>query len=399
MTRVLILCINYPADLSRGDGLRFQNLCKQIAKHNESYLVCFGDVPEGIDPRSHIGVFDFATLPAIPKTGRSPLRQLRLTNTHFLKRSVPEYLNDMQTTINRLARQWKIDVLVCLAPQLAEMLLPIDLPKLLDFCDSTTLTLRRIVENRGTEMAIRERLGIFVRNFREQHLERDLATHFDRTMTISVADRDCLAEISGIGSDKIEVIPNGVSTSALGLDPPGDDRKRSVVFWGNLDFPPNWTAIDYFNREIFLPYLADKDIEWHIIGKGADDSIRELAKHPKVRLHGFVKDLYAEISSHGVMINPMVEGSGLKNKVLEAFACHLPVVSTTMGIEAVGVQSDEHCLVADDPAVFAGAVIRCLDDEELVASMSAAARQFVEDHFEWSTIGKQLDDIIRDLAR
>jgi glycosyltransferase involved in cell wall biosynthesis len=99
------------------------------------------------------------------------------------------------------------------------------------------------------------------------------------------------------------------------------------------------------------------------------------------------------------MVNPMVEGSGLKNKVLEAFACYLPVVSTTMGIEAVGVQSDEHCLVADDPAAFAGAVIRCLDDEGLVASMSAAARQFVEDRFEWCAIGKQLDDIVRDLAR
>jgi len=399
MAKILIMCATYPADLSSGADLRFQNLIKQLAKRNECYLVCFGELPQGIDPKSHIGVHGCETLPVFPKVGRSVLRHLRLTNTHFLKRSMPAYLVEMQETVSELARRWEIDALVCMVPSAAELLLQVNLPKLLDFCDSRTLTLQRVLENRGSEMPVRERLDIWVRHFRERYRERALVRRFDRTMTVSVADRDFLLEISGEHPDRVEVIPNGVSASALDLGAAGGDRKRSVVFWGNLDFPPNWTAIDYFNREIFLPYLADKEIEWHIIGKGADTSVRELAKHPLVYLHGFVEDLYTEVSSHGVMVNPMVEGSGLKNKVLEAFACYLPVVSTTMGIEAVGIQSDEHCLVADDPAVFAGAVIRCLDDEELVASMSAAARQFVEDHFEWCAIGKQLDDIIRDLAR
>jgi glycosyltransferase involved in cell wall biosynthesis len=396
---VLILCGAYPADLSSGAHLRFQNLCKQIAERNKAYIVCLGDVPDGLDPRSHIGVCDFVSLPQFPRAGKSQLRHLRLTNTNFLKRSVPAYLREAQKTLDRLVSQWEIDVLVCLIPVAAEMLLPIALPKLIDFCDSRTLTLRRIFDNRGSEMTIGERLGFFVSYLRERYCERALVRCFDRTTTISGPDREGLLKSSGAHPDKIVVIPNGVSSDALDIDPVSADRKRSVVFWGNLDFPPNWTAVDYFNREVFLPHLAEMGVEWHIIGKGADESIRQMANHPNVHLHGFVEDLYMEIASHGAMINPMVEGSGLKNKVLEAFACHVPVVSTMMGIEAVGARAEEHYLVADDPAEFSDAVIRCLEDAEFAATMTGAARQFVEDHFEWGAIGGRLDDIVQEISR
>jgi glycosyltransferase involved in cell wall biosynthesis len=399
MARILILCGRYPADLSSGSDLRFQNLCKQLAQRNECFLVCLGEVPAGIDPLAHIGVRDFETLPLFPGAGKSFLRHLRLSNTHFLRRSVPTYLAHAQGAIKRLVAKWEVDAVICLVPPAAEMLLPIGMPKLLDFCDSRTLTLRRMLQNRGDEMSARERLSTYVKYFRERQRERSLVRRFDRTTTISGADRKCLLQLSGAHPKKVVVIPNGVASEALDLDRGTGNRRRSVVFWGNLDFPPNWTAVDYFNREIFLPHLAAHDVEWHIIGKGDDETIRELSRHPLIHLHGFVDDLFEEISSHGVMINPMVEGSGLKNKVLEAFACRLPVVSTTMGIEAVGARVDEHFLVADNAAAFAGAVIRCLEDEDLAATLSAAARQFVEDHFEWRSIGSKLDDLVKEIAQ
>ena len=399
MPRILILCGRYPDDLSKGSDLRFQNLCKQLAQRNECFLVCLGKVPVGIDPLAHVGVRDFETLPLRPDTGRSFLRHLRLTNVHFLKRSVPAYLAHTQGEIKRLVAKWEIDAAICLVAPAAEMLLSTDIPKLLDFCDSRTLTLRRMLDNRGGEMNAGERLGMYVKYFRDKQRERSLVRQFDRTMTISEADRECLLRISGAHPGKVVVVPNGVASEALSQAAGAKGRKRSVVFWGNLDFPPNWTAVNYFHKDIFLPHLAAQNVEWHIIGKGADESIRELSRHPLIHLHGFVDDLYEEISSHGVMVNPMVEGSGLKNKVLEAFACRLPVVSTTMGIEAVGARADKHFLVADEPAAFAGAVIRCLEEEDLAATMSGAARQFVENYFEWGAIGEKLDVLVKEIAR
>ncbi len=399
MARILILCGRYPADLSRGSDLRFQNLCKQLAQRNECFLVCLGEVPDRIDPLAHIGVRDFETLPLLPGTGKAFLRHLRLTNVHFLRRSVPTYLAHAQGAIKKLVAKWEVDAAVCLVPPAAEMLLPIDIPKLVDFCDSRTLTFRRMLDNRGGEMNARERLGVYVKYFRERQRERSLVRQFDCATTISDADREWLLRVSGAHPGKVVVVPNGVASEALNRKLGAGDRRRSIVFWGNLDFPPNWTAVDYFNREVFLPHLAARNVEWHIIGKGADESIRKLAQHPQIHLHGFVEDLFEEISSHGVMVNPMVEGSGLKNKVLEAFACRLPVVSTTMGIEAVGARPDEHYLVADDPAAFSGAVMHCLEDEDSAVAMTTAARLFVESHFEWGAIGKQFNQIVQGITR
>jgi glycosyltransferase involved in cell wall biosynthesis len=398
MARVLVLCESYPSDLSSGGELRFQNLCQQIARHNETYLLCFGAIPDGIDPGSHIGVHDYHTLPPIPTTGQSFRRHLRVSNARFLERGVPHYLRETQKTVARLASEWQIDTMVCMVQEAAEILMPIELPKLIDCCDSRTLTGRRMLKNRGSEMSLYERLATYVNYLRQRQAERARVRHFDRTTTISAADRECLLEVAGVDPSKITVIPNGVSRDALNVAPLQAPRRRSVVFWGNLDFPPNWTAVHFFNKMVFLPYLAERGVEWHIIGKGADDSIRELAEHPLVHLHGFVEDLYGEISSHGAMINPMVEGSGLKNKVLEAFACHLPVVSTSLGIEAVGADAGQHYLAADKPGDFAAAVMRCLEDEELTAAMTAEARSFVEDRFEWSAIGEGLNRILREIA-
>jgi glycosyltransferase involved in cell wall biosynthesis len=91
----------------------------------------------------------------------------------------------------------------------------------------------------------------------------------------------------------------------------------------------------------------------------------------------------------------MVEGGGMKNKVLEAFACRLPVVSTPIGVDAIGAESGKHCLVANSPEEFAEAVIRLLDDPKLASNITVNAREFVEKNYRWDIVGAQLQEIVR----
>ena len=92
----------------------------------------------------------------------------------------------------------------------------------------------------------------------------------------------------------------------------------------------------------------------------------------------------------------MVEGSGLKNKVLEALAIYLPVVSTQMGIEAINGTAGQHFLVADSPRALAEHVENILDDPELREKLTTEGRALVESEYTWSVVGSRLNDLLCD---
>lgn len=398
MTRILVISDSYPDDMSSGAHIRVRNLVAELAKRNDAFLVILGDLPVGAKPEIDLNVVDTKTFPDIPRHKRSVARHFRIGNARILRRAYPSYLRGLRHEIRSLMNEWNIELIVCMAPITAELVMPEAVPKLLDYCDSRTLTDRRMLGNRGRSLSLRQRLTKLVGYFRQRLRERALVRQFDMTTTISEADRRCLVEVAGVHPDTVKVIPNGVSPDALRSRGEPLTRKRSIIFWGNLDFPPNWTALEFFYEQVFLPYLAEHDISLHIIGKGAVESIVRMGEHPLVHLHGYVDDLYKEIRSHGVMINPMVEGSGLKNKVLESFACRVPVVSTTIGIEAVGAESGTHFLLADSPEQFSKAVLKLVNDQAFSATVVGVARQFVEDNFDWSKIGNRFGELVDGLV-
>ena len=400
MTNILLISHLYPASASSGRHLRMHNYCKELARRHGCYLVYAGDRGSDDNPLSDLGVREYESLPEFPAHGGSKLRHLRTSNANFLKLSAPKYLAKARRSVQELCDQWRIDAIVCLTTKMAEIVIPIHLPKILDYCDSRTLTLKRMLANRSQSLTAKERANFHLQSMRQRGLERTFLREFDCTWTISEADRACFLDVSRVRPDKVVVIPNGVSPSALEAGVAREQRHRSVVFWGNLDFPPNWTAVEFFFRDVYLPYLEREGISWHIYGSGGSDLIRSMARHPGIHVHGFVEDLFEEVVAHGAMVNPMVEGSGLKNKVLEAFACKVPVVSSAMGIDAIDARPDVHYLRAETAAEFAQSVGRILIDSETAARLSREARCLVEEKYVWKAIGDQLaSNIDRVIAR
>jgi polysaccharide biosynthesis protein PslH len=93
------------------------------------------------------------------------------------------------------------------------------------------------------------------------------------------------------------------------------------------------------------------------------------------------------------MVVPVHSGSGMRVKILEAFGRGIPLVSTTVGVEGIDAVHGKHLLVADDPAEFAGAVVRLLSEPELASSLSRSGRELVEARYDWRTALADLDEI------
>ncbi|WP_181918771.1 glycosyltransferase family 4 protein [Wenzhouxiangella sediminis] len=218
----------------------------------------------------------------------------------------------------------------------------------------------------------------------------------DAQRVLACSDVDAVTLCSLAPGAKVAVIPNGVDTTAFrpDLDRPADSE--SLLFVGHLGWFPNRDGIEYFRREI-LPRLRHRpDLQVDVIGRkdghdpGSDDAAG-------IRFHGFVDDLEERLQRAAVFIVPLRLGSGTRLKVLEAMAMGKAIVSTSKGVEGLGLVDGEHALIADTPEAFAAAVERVLDDRELQRALGIAARRMAVLHYDWQSVGDRLLSVYAEL--
>jgi glycosyltransferase involved in cell wall biosynthesis len=94
-----------------------------------------------------------------------------------------------------------------------------------------------------------------------------------------------------------------------------------------------------------------------------------------------------------------LSGSGVRVKLLEAFAAGIPVVSTTIGAEGLAEKDGEFCALADSAAGFAERVVKLLADTGAAAAMAARARAEVEEHWDMAAITRKLVAGYEELVR
>ena len=103
-----------------------------------------------------------------------------------------------------------------------------------------------------------------------------------------------------------------------------------------------------------------------------------------------MEDVREPLGRYAVFVCPILSGSGVRVKLLEAFAAGIPVVSTGSARRAWRAKDGEFCALADDPAGFAERVIGAVRDPERAAAMAARARAEVEANWDMAAITRKL---------
>ncbi|HZF20097.1 MAG TPA: glycosyltransferase [Burkholderiales bacterium] len=276
------------------------------------------------------------------------------------------------------------------APYLALLSSPV--PKVLDAVDSEILYLWRQV--RRGDLRVRT----------VKHLLAALASarlyfpRSDAVVAVSDEDRDNLRLFSG--HQRIETIPNGVDCDFFAPRPEIPKTRGRLVFTGSLSWPPNRAAVRWFLDSCWADILRKRpDASLVIIGKLGTEALKqEWEKHPNVEVIGFVPDIREHVLQAEVSIAPMVSGSGIKNKILEAWALGQPVVATALAARGIRCQVGRDISIAEDAESFVSAVLRLLDDPALRSATGAAGRNTALARYSWEQVAENFENLLRDVA-
>src|SRR5262249_15525832 len=134
-----------------------------------------------------------------------------------------------------------------------------------------------------------------------------------------------------------------------------------ITFTGLMAHPPNVAAARFFAIEV-LPAIQKviPEAEFWIVGRDPVPEVRMLAARPRVVVTGTVPDMRPYLARATVVVVPLRFGSGMRQKILEAWAMEKAVVSTRIGAEGLDVQDGVNILLADDAETLASAVVRLL---------------------------------------
>jgi len=219
---------------------------------------------------------------------------------------------------------------------------------------------------------------------------RRAARGFAAIACVGEADAAWMARLGG---RPVHVVPNGVALPDA--DAPEDPRP-TVVFAGTLDYAPNLHAVAFTAAEIW-PRLRARvpGTRWVIAGRRPTAAVRALDGQDGVEVRADVPDMAAELHAAWVALASMRTGVGLKNKVLEAWACGRPVVMTGRAMNGLVLPPGHAGLMQDHPGSIADATVALLRDGAARRRLGCAAQAMVARDFTWDMAAEQIDLLLR----
>lgn len=224
------------------------------------------------------------------------------------------------------------------------------------------------------------RWALQIESARVRHYLRGICSEADEVHYLSHADTAEMARICTRHSPTQVFLPTvDVQNGRFG------QYGSSVLFVGTMSWEPNAEGMRWYLNEV-LPRLTPS-LRTNIVG-GYLQQPTPTQFDGRLNWLGRVADLEPYYREASVFIAPLLSGSGIKIKVLNALSHGIPVVTTSVGIEGFPSGWDPAISVADSAETFAAAIERLCSDRAHWAAAASAAKPYLHRHFS-STAFKQ----------
>ncbi len=168
-----------------------------------------------------------------------------------------------------------------------------------------------------------------------------------------------------------------------------EEKEISLFHLGSMNWMPNEEGVRWFLDKVWpLIHKENPKLNFYLAGRMMPDWLTNL-KMKNVEIVGEVDDATEFINKKGIMIVPLLSGSGIRIKIIEGMALGKTIISTTIGAEGINYEDGKDILIANTPEEFSKVVKKCIQDRNYCSAIGRNARKLIEnDHNISKIIGK-----------
>lgn len=383
------MCFRPPYPLKSGAEIRMFNNIKMLSEKYSLDLIFINNQKTDQNQICYLKQFcenvinfDFKKTEFIKNTIRGLIFNKKPLQVNYY------YFFEIQKWVDNNFRNY--DLIFCNHIRTAEYFKNKTVIKIIDYVDAMSMNYEKAYQNsKGFWKFI-----YWLEKGRISKYELEVSEKFDKKIIISNVDKEFL--LKNGAKQVFFTLGNAVNITVPKKKILIDENM--IMFLGKMDYEPNISAVKYFCKEIF-PELKSRfsKLKFYIVGGYPNKEVKDLEKIDGVTVTGFVESKEEYILKSKLFIAPMISGSGLQNKVLEAMALGKCVVTSQIGAAGLKNLTKKELIIVKNSQEMIEKMLHLLSlDLKDFNNYGEEAKEYIKRNYYYATLKKDLLEFLKE---
>lgn len=155
---------------------------------------------------------------------------------------------------------------------------------------------------------------------------------------------------------------------------------KDILFFGAMYREENWKSVLWFIENVF--YKLSEDIRFHVVGTNPPKQLRCL-ESDRIIISGYVENINEIFSQSICLVAPLINGAGIKIKIIEGLSSGIPVLTNEIGIEGIPAIDKVEYFKCITPNDYIKTINKLVSQEIDTNKLCENAKQFISIKFDY----------------
>ncbi|MGP1515609.1 MAG: glycosyltransferase family 4 protein [Bacteroidales bacterium] len=183
----------------------------------------------------------------------------------------------------------------------------------------------------------------------------------------------------------------------IGFEIPEDlpdvmQEENSIFHIGSMNWFPNEQGIKWFLNDVWNEILkSSPNVHLYLAGRHMSSYFTK-GCWKNVNVVGEVSDSVMFMRGKQIMAVPLLSGSGIRIKILEAMSLSKAIVATSIAAEGIMYENGVNILIADTPEEFAKCIKKLVEDKDYCKQLGENAEKLIRERYAINTVAQEIID-------